>query len=220
MFLLLTFKQKKMISDVFHVSGAPGAGKTYLSTQLKALGVQVIETDSLLTHTKGTPGGDLVALENDPLRFTPELYESTWRRVFREQIFEALDSLSLPPTAAGGRRIAVCLVGILTHFGDDGWAPVYVGDIVSPGHRFYLDVPGEVIVQRYYARLCDIPARDEYWSKLWQGAYSVPSSAQLRANYDHDRKWHLENGYVALDAQGIVDAIEHRMALSSLQTHH
>ena len=93
------------------------------------------------------------------------------------------------------RDAPVVLVGILTHFGDDGWDPVDISDLVPPDRRFFVSVDGAVLIRRYYTRLAAIPDTDPYWRKLWSGDYNVTSSKQFRANYDHDVAWHAAHAY-------------------------
>ena len=186
---------------VVHVSGIPGSGKSFLGTflekHLKSEGVAVVDTDDLIQHD--TPNGDrLLELEKKlGIGDTGEQeYHTVWTEIFTSEISNAIEKHAKAKT-----RVLV-LVGILDHFGHAS-DPV---EIREPFVGFYMVVPDDLLLYRFYSRAGAIPfeTEDGYWQHvagLKQPRWSIPGSTDYLKDASKTTKWHEEHGYTPLPAR-------------------
>jgi len=171
-------------------------------------GVRVVDTDELIESD--TPNGDaLKALEDPAVDPHGELYDAAWRKIFRAEIQRSIKlaahTLSPPP------RLLV-FVGLLDHFGHKA-PPV---EIPEARLKFYMEVPTDLWLYRFYSRLSTIPSKDDYWrhaAGMTTHTQSVPGSKELLDDAVRTKCWHVDHGYEPLSAEQIVRKLSELLGL-------
>lgn len=191
---------------IVHVSGIPGSGKSYLGTFLEqhlgGKGIAVVDTDSLIQHN--TPIGDyLLELEQEADGTDGQKYNTAWGEIFTSEISKIIEE----HTTAGQTRVLV-LVGILDHFGH-GADPV---EIREPFMGFYMDVPDDLLLYRYYSRTGTVPfdTEDNFWQHVAGLAlprWSIPGSIDYLNDASKTKEWHKKKGYEVLSAKQIIERV-------------
>ena len=185
---------------VCHISGMPGSGKSFFGSFLKKAiyGISVVDTDTLIEHDT-INGNILKALEERTDDPDGVIYDTAWRKIFGTEIEHVIESQTqkTPPPHM------LVFVGILDHFGHKS-APV---EIPRAQFKFYMDVPADLWLYRFYSRLSTIPYKDDYWrhaAGMIKHSWDIPGSKELLVDAINTKEWHVAHGYEALHTELIL----------------
>lgn len=175
------------LQRVVHISGSPGSGKTTLGREFCAAGVEVIDTDELISDSEGQ---SLYALR-DSGQHEAALRE--WQIVFTRNLRQAYTNVS-------ANTNTIIFVGILNHFSANG----SILELPFEAEKYFIDLPYEQLLQQFYGRYgIEMKTDTSFWSGVAQGRWDIPSSKDYKLMHEEERTWHTMHAYEMLSPHEI-----------------
>jgi len=173
---------------VVHISGSPGSGKTTLGQQLSAVGVEVIDTDELISDIEGQ---SLYKLRDSGQH---KAALQLWKEMFTQNLHNAYVNVSATTET-------VIFTGILNHFSANG----SILEFPFTAEKYFIDLPEEQLFRQFYGRYgAEMKDDTNFWQGVAQGNWDIPSSKDYKTMCDEERAWHLIHAYEPLSPSEIV----------------
>jgi adenylate kinase family enzyme len=182
---------------IIHIAGSSGSGKTTLAEKLKKIyenKIVVYDTDDIIQ-----PNSKELELLIKAKNYR-KVYLQILQKFIKNYIKEHKDKI-------------IIFVGLTRQSLNDPEPPnIYY--IKEANYNFFLDISIEVLLERYYNRLCNNLSKatktelDKYWKEVGDGHYYILGTKDIIENNKENITLHKKNGYKIVKYEDILKFIE------------
>lgn len=162
---------------IIHISGIPASGKTTLGEKIEG----VYDNKKIIVY--------------DTDNFLNKDYDDN--KKWHSEMKKIIDKF-----ISENKGKIIIFVGILINRLPYGAIPYKL----NADYKFFIDLPLNILLQRYYARECKIKDK-QYWKDLAENYFLVNSSREIIDLYDFEIDWHKKQGYKVLSFDKIFNEV-------------